>query len=370
MLVLQVAFAIVLVFGAAIATRAFVGVLRQPLGFQIDNVAAINVSLPRGTTDVAGFYRRILDIVTRRPDVIAAGATGSAPLSGAAHWGSVKRPGSDERAAGSMHVLPGYFEAVGVDAVRGRTLTWDDAGSGGVVVSESAARILFPNVEPLGQTIDSGEGVIWRVVGVVRDVRMTVERDLGPTVYAIPTGRSTGMTIFAKFRGREEAVLADIRQDVGAELAGSSVSTAWWSDRVAELTAYKNPRFQTIVLTSFAAVALALTALGVFGVVAFLVASRTREMGIRAAIGATGASLVALIVRQTMWPVAIGLGVGLVTTRWIGKLAEAQLFKVETNDPVTLALAGLAVVLAAALAAYIPARRAARVDPLIVLRAE
>jgi hypothetical protein len=370
MLVVQVAFAIVLVFGAAIATRAFVGVLRQPLGFQTENVATINVPMPRGTTDIPAFYRRVLDVVVRRPDVLAAGATGSAPLSGAAHWSSVKRPGSVGRAAGSIHVMPGYFEALGIDLIRGRTLTWDDVGSGGVVLSESAAHMLFPNEEPLGQTLDSGEGTTWRVVGIVRDVRQTVERDLGPTVYAIPTGRTTGMSVFAKLAARHDAALADIRRDVGVAVAGSPVTVAWWNDWIADLTSYKNPRFQTLVLTSFAGIALALTALGVFGVVAFLVASRTREMGIRAAIGASGGSLVALIVRQTMWPVAIGLVLGLVTTRGIAKLAEAQLFKVETNDPLTLALAALAVVLAAALAAYLPARRAARVDPLIVLRAE
>ncbi len=133
---------------------------------------------------------------------------------------------------------------------------------------------------------------------------------------------------------------------------------------------YKNPRFQTLVLTSFAAMALGLTVLGVFGVVATLVSARTREMGIRVAIGATPQSLVHLFLRQTLVPVAAGLALGLLAARWLARLAEAQLFKVDAHDPATLAMAAAAVVGSAFIAAYLPARRAARVDPVVVLRAE
>ena len=122
--------------------------------------------------------------------------------------------------------------------------------------------------------------------------------------------------------------------------------------------------------SSFAAIALGLTALGLFGLVSFLVASRTRELGIRLAIGASPRSLVFLTMRQMFWPVALGLVAGLAATRLLARLAEAQLFKVDTRDPSTLAIASVVVLISAMLAAYLPARRAERVDPIVALRTE
>jgi predicted permease len=372
MLAAQVAFAIILVFGAGIATRAFVHVLRTPLGFNPENVMKVSVSPPRGTANLPEFYRRVLDTLARRPDVIAAGAAGAVPLGGAGFWSSITRPESKRRVAGVVHALPGYFPAAGIDLVRGRLLTWDDGvGAPGTVLSESAARALFPDVDPLGQVLDSGSGESWRVVGIVRDVRSSLDRESEPPVYVIPTGRTTVMPVLARMRGRHEAARTDVRRELALAVPDAFlISTGWWTDSIHGLTAFKNPRFQTLVLTSFAAMALAVTALGVFGVVTFLVATRTREMGIRVAVGASAGSLVGLIVRQALWPVVVGLLVGLLATRWAAQLAHAQLFEVETDDPVTLGLAVVVVLVAALIAAYLPARRASRIDPLIVLRAE
>jgi putative ABC transport system permease protein len=125
-----------------------------------------------------------------------------------------------------------------------------------------------------------------------------------------------------------------------------------------------------LVLTTFAVLGLTLTALGVFGAVAFLVATRTREMGVRLALGAQPRSLVRLVVRQALAPVAIGILAGLVTTLWLRHIAEAQLIDVNARDPLMLAAAVITVVLAALVAAYLPARHVTRVDPMGVLRAE
>jgi putative ABC transport system permease protein len=148
------------------------------------------------------------------------------------------------------------------------------------------------------------------------------------------------------------------------------VAAAWWSDALSGITAYRNPRFQTVVLGSFAGLALLLTATGIFGVVAFIAAARTKEMGIRIAIGARPASLVAMMLRQTSIPVAIGIAGGLVASRWMSRLAEAQLFQVDARDPIMLAAAAATVIATALAAAYLPARRASQVDPIEVLRAE
>lgn len=148
------------------------------------------------------------------------------------------------------------------------------------------------------------------------------------------------------------------------------MTAAWWSDRIDALTPYRQPRFQALVLGGFAALALGLTALGIFAIVALLVASRTREMGVRIALGATPRALVRLVVRQALTPVVIGVVLGGIGVYWVRGFADAQLAGLDTRDPLTLAAAVLVVLAAALLAAWLPARHASRVDPAIVLRAE
>ena len=178
------------------------------------------------------------------------------------------------------------------------------------------------------------------------------------------------MSLMVQMRGKSDAALADLKRELSALAPGTPVGAGWWSDEIGSNTAYRNPRFQTLVLGSFAALALGLTATGILGVVSYLVAVRTREMGIRIAVGATPTSLVALMLRRTLGPIAFGLVVGVVATRWAGRLAEAQLFKVDVHDPLMLTAAVGTVLVTAALAAWVPARRAGRVDPIAVLRAD
>jgi putative ABC transport system permease protein len=270
------------------------------------------------------------------------------------------------------HVLPGYFETLGIPLLRGRRLGWDDlrTGSDAAVLADAAARALFANRDPLGQTFSNGRGRQFTVVGVVADVQKSLDRPARYPVYVLPKDGPPPLTLVVRTRTRSEATRAGIKSDVSALAAATPVTAQWWEDVINGLTAYRNPRFQTLVLGSFAVLAIGLTGVGVFGIVACLVATRTREMGIRLALGARAESLVGLVVRQALAPVALGLAGGLLATRWAGRLAEAQLFKVETRDPLTLVAAALVIVAAALLAAYVPARRASRVDPAVVLRAE
>jgi putative ABC transport system permease protein len=189
-------------------------------------------------------------------------------------------------------------------------------------------------------------------------------------VYALPQSAIRVMTMVVRTRSVNPATLADLKREVAAMTPNTPLHAVWWSDSIAGLIAYRNPRFQTLVLGSFAALALVLTATGILGVVSFVTAARARELGIRIAIGATPSSLVALMLRQTLMPVGVGLIVGLVATRWAGRLAEAQLFDINVHDPATLAVASAVVLVTAVFAAYVPARRAGSVDPIATLRAE
>jgi predicted permease len=370
----QVSLAIVVVFGAAVAARAFVSVLRLPLGFSTERVIRVRVVPPRETVDRQAFYERLVDAIAERPDVVSAAAAGAMPFSGQAdelaHVAASAAP-----VASIVYALPGYFETMGVPTLRGRAFASSDLGADpdAAVVSASAARAMFAGRDPLGATFDNGRGRTFHVVGVVGDVRKGLdradERQL-PAVYVMPGASTRQLAVVARTRDRSEATLAGLKADVHALVPATRVTAEWLDDVVAEQTAYRNPRLQTVVLGGFAALGLVLTAVGIFSVVAYLVAARVREMGVRVAMGATPRSLVGLIVRQALVPVAVGVAVGLVWVRWASQLAEAQLFDVDTHDPRMVAAAVIAVVVAAVIAAYLPARRATRVDPITVLRAE
>ena len=372
MIAVQVALAVVLVFGAAIATRAFVSVLRTPLGFTPENVVRLNVAPPRGTTDVVGFYRRISEELGTRPYVSVIGGTGTPPLDGSTGWSGITRPGTRESIASVVHTLPGYFEAIGVVPSAGRTLRWEDAADRGAVVTEAAARAIFGEQPAMGQTIDGGAEGTLRVVGVVPAPRDQMGADPPPVVqvHVIPAGRSSGFTLFAKARSNDDGSLRMMRKDLGTVLPGVPVTITWWSDGLSALGAIRNPRFQALVLGSFATIAIGLTGIGIFGIVSFLVANRTREMGIRLAVGAKPGALVRLMVSQAIVPVVVGLAAGLLSAKYAARLAESRFVKLDTSDPWPLVIAGVVVLAATLLAAFTPARRAARVDPTIVLRAE
>ena len=370
----QVAMAVLLVFGAAVTARALVTVLRVPLGFSSDNVARLSV-LPSSNLRGAArqeFYMRALDTLTRRGDVVAAGAITSVPLAGSTADEPVGTGGARLSGVGLYHVLPGYFEALRIPLRRGRLIDASDVRSGAdvAVVSEGAAKILFPDRDPLGAVLSNTRERSFVVIGVVGDVRTRFGDDMTQPIYVLPGPGARMMSLMVRMRGKGDAALAVVKRELSALAPGTPVGAGWWSDEIGSNNAYRNPRFQALVLGSFAALALVLTATGILGVVSFLVAARTREMGIRIAVGATPASLVALMLRRTLAPIALGLVVGLVATRWAGRLAEAQLFKVEVHDPGMLAAAVCTVLFTAVLAAYLPARRAGRVDPIAILRTD
>jgi ABC-type antimicrobial peptide transport system permease subunit len=314
----------------------------------------------------------VVEAIKASPDVLAAGATTGLPLSNAAPYSGVKLPGAQDRAGVGMEfVIPGFFDTIGVPLLEGRLLRWDDLRSdpGAAVLSETAARRMFSGRNPLGQVfVDSGNRQ-FHVVGVVADVRQRLDAGDLPRAYGVYAGGGI-LNMVARVRSRNDATLVALKAAVRAVAPESFVTATWWTDSISNITAFRNPRFQTIVLGALGFLALALTALGVFGVVNYLVISRTREMGVRLAVGASPRSLIVFVLKSALTPVLIGIGIGLLATRWISPLAEAQLFEADTRDPYTLALSALVVALATLLGAYLPARRAAAVDPLVALRTE
>jgi len=245
---------------------------------------------------------------------------------------------------------------------------WEDVRgtADAAVISDAAARGLFPGRDPLGETFENGSGRRFQIVGVVGDSKGMS----APLAFVLPPENGGMLTLVVRMRSSQRNSLAQIKRQVSALAPSALVTTKRWSDSIGALTTYRDPRFQTLVLVTFAGLALGLTALGIFAIVAFSVAIRTREMGIRMTVGARPRSLEAMMVRQSLAPVMVGLLLGLAGAWWAARVAQVQLSQMQARDPATLAGVALTVALAALLAAYMPARRASRVDPMAVLREE
>ncbi len=360
MLVVQVALSVLLVFGAVIAIREFLAVLRLPLGFRPENVVTIRVAPPAGLTGLGrrDFYLRAISVLASRGDVVAVGAAGTLPLSGAAGDETVTVNRSRDGFA-AVHIQPGYFEAAGIRLTAGQ---WP-SGPGEAALAESFARSMLRGSDPLHAVVYDMKGRQYRVTGVVADVRMQPNHPLSGHAYIVSGESTRGLTLLVRTRTRHPTLLSELKREVRALAPGSPVVTAWWEDTIGALTYYRDPRFQTMVLGAFAALALGLTGLGTYGAVAFMVAIRWHEMGIRLAIGAAPRVLIRFLVRQAITPVILGLVIGLTAAFWVGHHRKVY-------DPSILVLAIVTVAVAALLAAYVPARRVSRIDPTIALRHE
>ncbi len=178
------------------------------------------------------------------------------------------------------------------------------------------------------------------------------------------------MTIVVRTRSRSHAALAEIKRTVAEVAGGVPVSAAWWRDSIAALPGYRTPRLQTLLLGAFSLLALAIASFGTYVALAFTTALRMREVGIRMALGATRASLLAQLLGQALVPVSAGVVVGALASSWFASLGGAQVFAVPLRPPVPVAISGTLVLAAAAFAAWWPAARASRCDPAAVLRLE
>lgn len=370
MIAAQVALAILLVVGAVTAARNLIGVLNAPLGFNPKNIITVDAH-PGEREARRRFYERAIAALQQRPDVISAGAGSSTPFYNlAANEASVVSPTPFRE----VQVLPGYLDTLQVRVSDGRLPTQEDFHSDmeAAVLSESAARRLFPDRRAVGETYKTDGGGSFRIVGIVQDEIGSIEKT-GALVYIVPREVTTPglVTIVVRTRARSAATLAGVRSAVASLVPSTEpVGAAWMSDSIEALNSYRNPRFQAILLGSFAVLALGLAALGIFAVVAAVVAARTREMGIRLAIGAPPSVLIRQIVREALMSIIIGSVIGVVAAQIVGRLAQAEIAELTIASLDAVAIATVAVMAAGSLAAYVPARRAARVDPISILRAE
>jgi predicted permease len=386
LVVAETAVGVVLLVGAGLLLRSFDRLVRTHPGFDPERVVTATFRLPDSRypyREQVAFYDRLLADLGAMPDIEATAAAAPLPMSGSSYSISFQQegrpapPGERQSAAFGM-VSPGYFRAMRIPLMSGRDVTAadNDAAPRVVVVNESFARRYFPDVDPIGKRIKPGlstteKDTPWRqIVGVVGDIR---QRSLGePTVpaYFVPYAQGLISPLRLVIRTRTTTGIAEevrkviVRMD--PEVAVYDVKTM--EEYLA--TSVAGPRFQTLLLVVFAGVGLALTAVGLYGVMAYGVAQRTREFGIRLALGARPGEVLAHVMRGGLMLVAIGLGAGILAAGFATDVLAGALYGVDRLDPATF-LGVAAVLLAVAmLASYLPARRATRVDPIRALRSE
>ena len=384
LIVLQVGLSVVLLSGSGLLLRTLYNLGKVPLGFNQDRLLVFTLRPEQGGYKgerLLQFYDRLLARLDALPGVRAA-TFGRIPLIAQYSWNTeVLLPGEVAHSAGDhsvdrQMVRENFFATLEIPRLRGRAFTaQDDERSPRVaIVNQTFVRRFFPNVDPVGQRVtDTDESREFEIVGVVGDTKYASQRDeLAPMLYTPwrQEARNVGEMHFALRSDEEPSTLARSVQAAVRDLDTGLPVTEIGTQAARSRASMGRERVYAQVLTFFGGLALLLAAIGLFGVMAYSVAQRTKEIGIRMALGAHGGDVVRMIVVQGIRPVVVGLVLGLGAALALGRTVANLVYGIPTSDPGTLAGVGMLLLGMAGLAAFIPARRAARVDPLVALRTE
>ena len=383
LIVAEVALAVVLVAGAGLMLRSLLGLQRVHPGFNASQLLTAQITLPglRYDTDEKSqqFFEQLLARLRALPGVTNAAAARKLPLGGY-DWTSdlfiEGREGSQVRELRHNTVTPGYFETIGLPVIAGRIYTAaDDARAQPVIViNDTLARRAFPGENPIGRRITSGRGAnaVWRtIIGVVADEKQdALNEPTEPEVYwsHLQTAESQ-LAIVMRAKDDAAALAPALREAVKSVDRHVAVAEIAPMDALID-ESLSRERFSATLISVFGATALALAAVGIYGLAAFLVASRLREFGVRLALGATRADVFTLVLRQNLTLAVAGLAAGIVLALFLSRAIESLLYGVGPRDPLSLAAAAGLLLAVAIAASLIPARRAVRIDPAIALRAE
>jgi putative ABC transport system permease protein len=382
----QVALAVVVLSAAGLITRSLIKLERAPLAFEPSHLLIAELALPFGnfgdTQQQYALLERLVPRLEAVPGVRAVSPVLSGPFSGSgAIKGVMTTEGQSETDAARNPILdvevvtPNYFATFGVRVLRGRAFTDEDRRGAlpVVVLSESAAQYHWPGSEPIGKRLTMGPGgPAVTVAGIVRETRYHDLRDARPAVY-FPLRQSpfpvAPMTLAIRVERSSVNVVPAIRRAIAEVDAGVALASAAPVETLLERPRAQ-PRLNAFLLSVFALAATVLAAIGLYGVMATMVRQRTRELGVRMALGATGGDLLRMVVGRGVSVAAVGAAAGLVGAAIANRTLQSMLFEVSPTDVPTLGLVALVLLAVATLASTIPARSGARVDPVVALRAD
>jgi putative ABC transport system permease protein len=383
LVVLETALAVVLLIGAGLLIRSFNRLQNVRPGFDASNVLTLRIDLPRerynSAEKAASFWQQLHERLAALPGVEAVGTNTELPLNGQLNdipFGVIGRPSAQQNqefGADFRRVNHDYLRSLRIPLKEGRNFTEQEFRQGAnlVVISESLASSVFPNEDPLGQRLGLAldETTPIEIIGIVGDIRdRTLAADPVPTMY-LPVQGTQGTNLTIRTVGDPSSLTAAARKEVQAVDPDQPIAAVRTMEQVVA-ESVGAPRYRTMLLGLFALIALVLAAIGIYGVISYAVAQRTHEIGIRMALGAQPRAVSKLVIGQGIRLALVGVGAGLIGAVALTRLLAGLLFGVTATDPITFT--GVAVILTviALLACWIPARRAARVDPMIALRHE
>jgi macrolide transport system ATP-binding/permease protein len=386
LVVVELAVAVVLLAGAGLLGQSLYRLLHVPLGFDPNHLATVRVMAPdsvyKSQEQIAGLYREIVGRVTSLPGVESAGMTSLIPVQCDCAIDRIHFPPrsyhGEHNDVDERHVSPGYLPTLKAALVHGRWFTEDDDASkpGVALINEALARKYFPGENPVGQKIADDEGgreTEWEIGGVVDDVHEgALDAVVAPTEY-FPLDQTGDSSFTLVVRTSQDAasllpLLVSTLHRIDANLGVSDEATM--NAKIDATQAALLHRFAAWLIGGFAAMALVLGVVGLYGVTAYSVSQRTREIGVRIALGAQRGSVYALVMRQAGWLTAAGLMLGVVGALGAATVIRKLLFGVQAWDALTLASVAVLLGAAAMAASFVPARRAASVNPVDALRAE
>lgn len=390
LVVVEMALAVVLLAGAGLLIQSFARIQEISPGFDSKDVVTFNLELPTSQypdeARVRAFASDLLERMEQIPGVDAAGATSyGMPFAGSGNFslsfsvaGRPPAPPGKEDSMAIGIVTPDYFKTLSIPVVRGRSFTPQDRNGAQqvVVINESAVRRFFPGEDPLGQRIDLGwssDGVTrgGEVVGIVADFKQdSLEREVEPQLF-LSYDQAPLESLAVVVRSNRDP--ATVGAEAKARLRELDPNLPVYGLQPMEellSTSTSQARFYTMLLGSFAAVSLMLAAIGIYGVIAYAVRQRTQEIGIRMALGASGERVMRMVVGQGMVLAGVGALAGLLLAFLATRGMQSLLYEVSASDPATYTGVAVVLVLVAAFASWLPARRAARTDPQMVLRGE
>lgn len=389
LVVAEVALAVMLVVSAGLLLQSFAALRDVDLGFRHSRVLVGELELPPGASypdagAISRFYTELIERLTALPSVSHASLAYDHPLD--SNWGDSFRIVGGTEIEESMGatlriVTPGYFETVGLDVIDGRPFTEldDPAHPGVVIVNEAFARSYFAGGEVLGRVLatstpnrmDAELPETFEIVGVVRNIKFLGPRAEDEPAFYLPSRQFPlpDMALLVRTEQAPEALATRVQDTLRALDPNLPVPSLTTLDRLADRVVAA-PRFNTVLASVFGTAALVLAVLGIYGLLAFEVAARTREIGLRIALGAPGRQVVGLIVRRSTLLTALGIALGLAGSWLVSRALAPLVFGIGVNDPSTFVAVAVALLGASLLASYLPARRASRIAPTEALRYE